>query len=178
MEKITKDVIQDKAVIRKLHILESLSESNSFISSEVLADQLKCTKRTIINDISQLKRTLPNNWELISISSKGHLLKKDPLDKLSNIISPYLINSDIYKILLGIFNHKYYTLEKWSQLLYVNKFTLKKNLNEFTRTLNHFDLDFNFKTLQLIGDELKIRYFYIVFFYTIQKYTEIIDIHP
>ncbi|QOS98313.1 helix-turn-helix domain containing protein [Brevibacterium sp. JNUCC-42] len=178
MEKITKDVIQDKAVIRKLHILESLSESNSFISSEVLADQLKCTKRTIINDISQLKLTLPNNWELISISSKGHLLKKDPLDKLSNIISPYLINSDIFKILLGIFNHKYYTLEKWSQLLYINKFTLKKNLNEFTRTLNHFDLDFNFKTLQLIGDELKIRYFYIVFFYTIQKYTEIIDIHP
>ncbi|MDT2246709.1 hypothetical protein P7H16_06755 [Paenibacillus larvae] len=40
-------------------------------------------------------------------------------------------------------------------------------------------MDFNFRTtIQLIGKELNIRYFYIIFFYNIQKYKEVFTLDP
>ncbi|QEL82860.1 HTH domain-containing protein (plasmid) [Bacillus sp. JAS24-2] len=178
MEEITKNIIQNTTLLRKIHILEKLIENDNIIPSKILANQLHCTNRTILNDISELKQILPNNWEIITIPAKGYLLKKPNFDKLAHVITPYLINSEIHKILLGIFNCKYYTLEKWSQLLYLSKSTLKKKLENFAKTLHHFGLTFSFKTLQLTGEELNIRYFYVIYFYTIQKYKEFMNLHP
>lgn len=47
---------------------------------------------------------------------------------------------------------------------------IKKNLNNFRKILKDFKIDFNFRTtIQLIGKELNIRYFYIIFL----QYTKI-----
>ncbi|MFL1673485.1 helix-turn-helix domain-containing protein [Paenibacillus dendritiformis] len=174
MNNFTAHLIQNKSVIRKIQILESLIDSEGIVSSCVLAHKLQCTSRTIISDISQLKHSLPNTWDIVSINSKGYILKKDPLDQISSIIATYVINSELYNILCGIFNQKYYSLEKWSQILYLDKLTLKKKLNNFRKVLRHFKLDFNFRTtIQLIGKELNIRYFYMIFFFHVQKYKEI-----
>ncbi|MEN3134163.1 helix-turn-helix domain-containing protein [Bacillus albus] len=173
-----KNIVQNTATIRKIHILEALNESNRIIPSDELADQLQCTNRTVKNDISQIKQHLPENWKLLGVSSRGYVLKKNPEDTISRVIAPYLKQSEIYKIIQGIYDDKKYTLVKWAQLLYVDKLTLQKILNEFTKTLNDFELDFNFKTLQLVGEELNIRYFYIVLFYTLQKYKKTTHLHP
>lgn len=175
---MTKNIVQNAATIRKIHILEALNESDRIIPSEELADQLQCTSRTIKNDISQIKQKLPRNWRVLGVSSRGYVLKKKPEDKISHAIAPYLKQSEIYKIIRGIYDYKRYTLVKWAQLLYLDQLSLKKMLTEFTKTLNYFELNFNFKTLQLVGEELNIRYFYIVLFYTIQKYKKIINLHP
>ncbi|GEM_PF-3391593 len=173
MDKFIAHLIQDKSLIRQLYILKILLNSDEVKSSKDLSQDLKCTSRTIINDISQLKQTLPDNWDIISIKSKGYLLIQDFRSDFSQIIIPYLINSALYKIILSIFNRRYYSLEKWAQLLYQDKITLKKNLNKFSEVLNNFTLNFKFKTINLVGQELNIRYFYIMFFYNVQKYKEI-----
>ncbi|MCQ6519467.1 helix-turn-helix domain-containing protein, partial [Bacillus cereus] len=165
MDKFITDLIQDKSIIRQLQILETLIDSNEIKSSKDLSQSLKCTSRTIINDISQLKLALPENWDLISVQSKGYLLKRDFSNDFSELIIPYLMNSELYTILIGIFNQKYYSLEKWSQLLYLDKITLKKMLKNFRKILVNFGLDFNFRTIKLIGQEINLRYFYIMFFY-------------
>ncbi|AJA23498.1 TPA: helix-turn-helix domain-containing protein [Bacillus thuringiensis] len=176
MDKFITDLIQDKSIIRQLQILETLIDSNEIKSSKDLSQSLKCTSRTIINDISQLKLALPENWDLISVQSKGYLLKRDFSNDFSELIIPYLMNSELYTILIGIFNQKYYSLEKWSQLLYLDKITLKKMLKNFRKILVNFGLDFNFRTIKLIGQEINLRYFYIMFFYNIQKYKEVINL--
>ncbi|MDO6662043.1 helix-turn-helix domain-containing protein [Bacillus thuringiensis] len=177
MERIIKNVVYHTATKRKIHILESLSESNTIIPSSLLADQLQCTNRTIRNDIAKIKQNLPAGWDLKSITSRGYTLDKKPEEKLSSIIAPYLLNSEIHIILEGIFNHNYYTLEKWSQLLYMDKLTLKQILNKFRDTLRLFGLDFKFRTLQLVGDELHIRFFYSMYFYAMGKYKKTIPLH-
>ncbi|MDF9612829.1 helix-turn-helix domain-containing protein [Bacillus cereus] len=176
MDKFITDLIHDKSIIRQLQILETLIDSHEIKSSKDLSQSLKCTSRTIINDISQLKLSLPENWNLISVQSKGYLLKRDFSNDFSELIIPYIKNSELYKILIGIFNQKYYSLEKWSQLLYLDKITLKKMLKNFRKVLVNFGLDFNFRTINLIGQEINFRYFYIIFFYNIQKYKEIINL--
>ncbi|MDA2112984.1 helix-turn-helix domain containing protein [Bacillus cereus] len=176
MDKFITHLIQDKSIIRQLQILETLIDSNEIKSSKDLSQILECTSRTIINDISQLKLALPENWDLISIQSKGYLLKRDFSNDFSELVIPYIMNSELYKILMGIFNQKYYSLEKWSQLLYLDKITLKKLLKNFRKTLEIFGLDLNFRTIKLVGQEINLRYFYIMFFYNIQKYQEMITL--
>ncbi|RXJ88659.1 hypothetical protein CRV00_14310, partial [Malaciobacter molluscorum] len=63
MDKFITDLIQDKSIIRQLQILETLIDSNEIKSSKDLSQSLKCTSRTIINDISQLRLVLPENWD-------------------------------------------------------------------------------------------------------------------
>lgn len=76
MDKFTTHLIQNHSIIRKIQILESLIDSEGIVSSSSLARKLQCTSRTIISDISQLKQNLPENWDIISINSKGYVLKK------------------------------------------------------------------------------------------------------
>ncbi|MDY0854739.1 helix-turn-helix domain containing protein [Bacillus thuringiensis] len=177
MEKFIAELIQDTSAIRKINILEMLIESGEFISSKFMAKQLQCTNRTIINDISHLKTIIHTNLEIISVKSKGYFIKKNFPVNSSCIISYYLSKSEIYKILINIFKYKEYTLEKWSQLLYLNKLTLRKKLKMFENSIQNFRVSFNFRKLQLVGNELNVRCFYIYYFYIISKYTETIDLN-
>ncbi|WP_324656827.1 helix-turn-helix domain containing protein [Bacillus cereus] len=177
MEKFLTELIQDKSALRKLKILEILMERNEITSSTKLAQKLHCTSRTIISDISELKLILPKSCDLVSIKSKGYLLKQNALDEFSYIVCHFLLNSELYQILKSIFNYKYYTLEKWSQLLYVNKLTLNKILRKFDEILSHFELKFSTCKIKLVGNELNIRYFFITFFYNIQNHKIIFNLN-
>ncbi|PER50990.1 hypothetical protein COL26_33270 [Bacillus thuringiensis] len=172
MNEIITSLIHDKSEIRQLSILKILNESNDIVTSSAIAKQLNCTNRTILNDIAQLKRGIPNSWSITGVKSQGYVLKKPITEDISTIVGSFLGNSTSFKILLGIFSGRRYKLEKWSQLLFMDKLTLKNHLVKFEKILKHFGLHFSFKTLELKGDELYIRYFFINFFYSIQKFID------
>ncbi|EJQ43630.1 hypothetical protein IEQ_04958 [Bacillus cereus BAG6X1-2] len=171
MRNFTYGLIDDNATERKIHILEALNNGKTLVSSKDLADQLQCTKRTIINDIAQLKKELPKNWDVISVKTSGYILIKPMTDSILPIINNYLEESVIYKIMLGIFNNKQYTLEKWSQLLFIDKSTLWKYLKNYKSILNENMLRINSRKIQLKGDEFNIRYYYKIFFFVTRKFT-------
>lgn len=171
MDKIFDLLIHDKHVKRKINILRILSEQEKFISSEEIALKLNCTSRTILNDISQLKIDLPNHIELVSKKSIGHTLKKLDDNDYSGIINSYLMDSISYRIFEGIFENKIYSLEKWSQVLYINKQTIRNVLRDFIPILQKSNLTIKFNPIRLVGAEENIRHFYHAFFSSIQKNT-------
>ncbi|PED41066.1 helix-turn-helix domain-containing protein [Bacillus cereus] len=165
------NLITEKSVKRKIFILETLNNSQKLISSKYLANQLNCSTRTIASDISQLKNEIPSNWEIIGIKTKGYILIKPLTDPIFPIIKINLIESPIYQLMLGFFNNKHYSLEKWSQRLYINKLTLATHLKNFRKTLDTNKLTIKPPNIQWQGEELHIRHFYIAFFYNTLKYT-------
>ncbi|WP_044797497.1 helix-turn-helix domain containing protein, partial [Bacillus cereus] len=164
------EMINDKVIQRKILILETLNNGEDFVSSQHMAELLHCTVRTIAKDISELKRELPENWSILGFPTKGYVLHKPLQDSLYSIIGNYLSQSVIYKIMIGIFNNRYYTLEKWSHVLYINKRTLKNKLKVYAHTLKQSNIDLKYGELELYGDEINIRYYYCVFFYITGKY--------
>ncbi|PEF43542.1 hypothetical protein CON22_25880 [Bacillus cereus] len=171
MRNFTYALIDDNAIKRKIAILEALNNGKNLVSSKDIADQLQCSTRTIANDISQLKKELPENWDVISVKTSGYILIKPMTESILPIINNYLIESVIYKIMLGIFNNKYYTLEKWSQLLFIEKSTLWRYIKKYKIFLKENMLSINPRQLRLEGDEVNIRHYYITFFYFTQKFT-------
>lgn len=165
-------LIDDKAIKRQIFILEALNREPKLVSSQNFADQLQCSTRTIMNDISQLRKKLPGNWEIISVKTRGYTLNKPVEESVLPVIHSYLTESVLYKVMLEIFHNKYYTLEKWSQILYMNKLTLRNHLKDYNRILNESRLNIKFRNLQLEGDEMNIRYYYICFFYFTQQFSD------
>ncbi|MEH6888504.1 helix-turn-helix domain-containing protein [Bacillus sp. JJ864] len=165
-------LIDDKAIKRQIKILEALNNEQKLVSSQKLADLLQCSTRTIRNDISQLKKQLPENWKIISVKTRGYILIKPVEESILPVIHSYLTESALYKVMLEIFHNKYYTLEKWSQILYMNKLTLRAHLKDYNKMLNKSGLNIKFRDLQLEGDEINIRYYYIAFFYFTQQFSD------
>ncbi|MCU5087012.1 helix-turn-helix domain-containing protein [Bacillus cereus] len=165
MNEFIKSFICDKATYRKLFILSTLDNGNSLVSANNIATKLNCSNRTVTNDISQLNNELPQDWKIDGIKTKGYILNKPLNDSIFPIVNSYIEKSNIAQIMLGIFTNKHYSLEKWSQLLYINKLTLKQNLKYHGTFLQKNDLNFKFRPIQLVGDELKIRHYYHIFFY-------------
>ncbi|MBE7123436.1 helix-turn-helix domain-containing protein, partial [Bacillus cereus] len=172
MLEFTRSLIHDKPVKRIIHILEILDNGQKLVPSKDIAEQLQCSIRTVSSDISQLKSYLPEHWDIISVKSKGYILIKPITDSILPIINSHLVESIIYKIMLGLFNNKCYTLEKWSQNLFVSKLTLKKHIKEHKKMLKKSMLEIKLREIQLDGKELNIRHYYHAFFYNTQKYTK------
>lgn len=172
MLEFTSSLIHDKPVKRMVQILEILDNGQNLVSSKDIAEQLQCSIRTVTSDISQLKSFLPEHWEIISVKSKGYILIKPITDSILPIINSYLVESVIYKMMLGLFNNKCYTLEKWSQNLFVSKLTLRKHIKEYKKMIKKSQLEIKFRKIQLEGEELNIRHYYHAFFYNTQKYTK------
>ncbi|MCP1163179.1 MULTISPECIES: helix-turn-helix domain containing protein [Bacillus] len=172
MLEFTHSLIHDKPVKRMIQILEILDNGQKLVPSKDIAEQLQCSIRTVSNDISQLKSDLPEHWDIISIKLKGYILIKPVTDSILPIINSYLDESIIYKIMLGLFNNKCYTLEKWSQNLFVNKLTLKKHIKEHKKMLKKSMLEIKLREIKLDGEELNIRHYYHALFYNTQKYTK------
>ncbi|MED3681927.1 helix-turn-helix domain containing protein [Bacillus thuringiensis] len=160
-------LIHDKSTRRRLFILYVLDNEKKFVSANSIATKLHCSTRTISSDISKLKKELPRNWKISGIKTKGYILKKPINESLHPIINLYIKESNITKIILEIFNNKHYSLEKWSQLLYTNKLTLKQNLKHHFTLLQKNNLNINFRNLQLEGNEIHVRHYFHIFFYAL-----------
>ncbi|MCU5668872.1 helix-turn-helix domain-containing protein, partial [Bacillus cereus] len=171
MNELVHSLIHDKAINRRINILEILDNGQQLVSSKYLADQLHCSVRSISSDISRLKDDLLENWYIIGVRAKGFILIKPIEDSIFPIIKSYIAESAVYKIMIGIFNNKYYTFEKWSQTLYMNTSTLKKSLNKHKIILKKSKLDIEFREIRLKGEELNIRQYYFALFYNIQTFT-------
>ncbi|HFU7090130.1 TPA: helix-turn-helix domain-containing protein [Bacillus cereus] len=177
MNTLVSSLITDKSAKRKIRILEILSVEQKLITSIELAKQLNCSTRTITSEINELNTVLPENWDIISEKARGYILKKPPTASLSPIIMSYIQDSLFFKILIETFHNKYYSLEKWSQILYVNKITLRSNLKQFNESiLNANKLEFNPGVIKLNGDEINIRFLYKSFFFSIERYTNVISL--
>lgn len=176
MNKILSSLIHDKSVYRKIYILEKLSMEEESLTSKELAKQLNCSNRTIINEISELKNDLPENWDIVGMKMRGYILEKSPLEPLTPIIRFYLQESMIYIILLETLKNNNYSLEKWCLTLFTNKSTLKSNLKQYQSILNENKLKFSFNPVKLKGEEIHIRYLYLSFLYSIERYVQIISL--
>ncbi|PGZ34526.1 hypothetical protein COE50_06430 [Bacillus anthracis] len=177
MNKLLINLIDDKSTKRKLQILEILSSAEGILTSHDLAKQLNCSSRTITNEIGELRVKAPENWNIKSVKTKGYVLQKPTTESLSSILMSYVQESIIYKILLETFNSNYYSLEKWSQILYMNKSSLRDNLKQFNNSiLNANSLEFKVGLVKLNGDEINIRYFYKALFFNIEKCAYMIEL--
>lgn len=176
MNKIITSLIHNKSVYRKIAILQRLNGEEISLTSKELAKQLNCSNRTIVNEINELKMDLPENWTIVGLKTKGYTLQKPRLETLTPIIKFYLEDSMTFKVFIEVFKNNYYSLDKWCQILYTNKSTLKSNLKQYKSILSANNLKFICRPMKLVGEEIHLRYFYKVLLFNMERYIQMISL--
>lgn len=155
---------------RELKIIHLLYQEEKLWTVEQLANYLQCSIDTCYRYIDRIKQVFydyGNEFELISKKTKGVLLKKTEHASLSKYESIYIEETIDFKLLSELFHSTYLTTEKLADHLFISKSTLYRKLKKIAILLRKNGIHLNISTLQLTGNELWIReFFYLVYWST------------
>lgn len=150
---------------RQAKILSLLEAQTDFMTLIELGEKLNFSNKTIRADIQSLIPLLPEEWSVESVRGKGIRLLKPANENVEATLS---IQSDmqiIMQIFKKLLSNKTYTVEKLSEVLFLNIKSTREYLKELETLLikNHLTLKRN--PLRILGDETLIR----LTMYTLKK---------
>ncbi|MGG5358559.1 MULTISPECIES: helix-turn-helix domain-containing protein [unclassified Enterococcus] len=163
MKRFQLEFITDKKTTRWLKILNEF-ERQPILSGSVLAASVDSTKRTIVNDIQDIREHFGESINL-TISNIGyHFIELDPV-KYHEAKTALVKEEPVFIILEAIFHNELYTLNEWADKLYLAAISLRRFLNRLDSILGRYDLTLGSSPVDLIGKEVNIRKFFHDFYY-------------
>lgn len=163
MLKFQLDFISNKKIKRWLIILGFL-EKNEIGSAREISSLSDVAERTIILDIGEIKSEFEPFIEIDS-NHLGYTLKIYDLDSYLQLKRELIQNEPLFIILESVFHGKLYSIDEWSDKLFISPTSIIRYLDKLKTTFDEYDLKIKQKPLNFIGDELNIRKFFLDFYY-------------
>lgn len=159
--------ILNKSSFRKLSILNLLFYSDSYIEKQQMSDKLGITIKTLNKDIDEINQLYETFSFQIAVYQKNLLYLKKHNDTTINIslISAYMTyHSDIYKIAKLTFSDTPEFVEKIAESESISISNAYLKLEEFDAILAENRLFLGRQPLEILGNEVNIRFFYFHLF--------------
>lgn len=147
----------DKYTKRKLQIIEILSAHDKWYKTEELASELRCTEKTIRNDIQTINSYLPKGWEIKTIKGKGIYINKPISASINQIRLLFIKNSLTFRAIMLIQFKEIKTLNELSLTLFIQQQAVYKILDRIEGLLRSYKLKLNRGPLEIVGREFEIR---------------------
>ncbi|MGG5325753.1 hypothetical protein IGJ83_003394 [Enterococcus pernyi] len=168
MKEFQLNFLSNKKNKRWLTILNFL-ELSEVISSTELSKGLGVVERTIIIDVNQVKNEISEYAEITSFNT-GYTLKIKNMEKYLTFKKKLLSQEPLFIILENIFYNNLYSIDEWSDKLYISKTTLVRYLTKVESIFTIYNLSIQYNPLNFVGSEVNIRKFFLDFYY-ISNYT-------
>lgn len=163
MRQFQSSFVISKTTLRWLHLLEHM-EHTSHTPIRGLSKVIKSSSRTIIEDLQNIKEYFEDAIEM-ETSNSGYQLQvidtESYLEKKRNLIS----NEPLFRIFESIFLGEILTINEWSDILFISPATLMRYFRKIDPILAQYQLTLNKTTVDLIGEEVNIRHFFLNFYY-------------
>ena len=163
MRQFQSSFVISKTTLRWLHLLEHM-EHASHVPIRGLSKVIKSSSRTIIEDLQNIKEYFEDAIEM-ETSNSGYQLQvidtESYLEKKRNLIS----NEPLFRIFESIFLGEILTINEWSDILFISPATLMRYFRKIDPILAQYQLTLNKTTVDLIGEEVNIRHFFLNFYY-------------
>lgn len=165
MESLFFRLTADKTLKRNMQLLKLLSINHgSVVSIDEIAQNLSISRETVISDIEILTKRLPVGIQIIREKWVGVTLLCKKEVSIDNYIAAMAKDTVVYKLLDSIFHGRQKNISQWEKELFLSNAALRNRIKYFNRTLKEFRLKFSAYTMELVGEEADIRYFYYVFY--------------
>lgn len=157
------NLITNKSKVRWVRMLDFF-EKNPHATSLELAESADSSQRTVVSELVILKEYFKDVIE-ISSSKQGYsfnkLQTKEYLNKKRSIVQ----DEPLFVILEAIFHNNLCSADEWASKFYLSEKTMINYLGKVKKELNKFNLDLSFNPVNIIGLEVDIRYFFLLFYY-------------
>ena len=148
---------------RQLQLLEILIKEKRWFHLKELAKQLDCTERSLKEDLSNLRSTFDEF--LIESSTNGIKISYEDSVGLEVIYHHFFKESQAFALIEYLFFNKdvsnEYICRKFD-LSYQSFYRLIRTINQKLQTKYNVKIDL--KPLNLVGDEIDVRFFYAQYF--------------
>lgn len=153
--------------LRRLQLVERLTNEHTWMTIEALAKALNCSQRVIKDDIASL-RSQSYGFKIES-SYQGLRLIFDNQQTIKTFYRQLLEHSTAFRALELMFFNDQITCEEMQEALYISHSSLYRLLKSMDAPLKSlFNISIDSRHCRLIGDEAAIRYFYSV--YLVERY--------
>ncbi|EGO5074396.1 hypothetical protein H6227_002550, partial [Enterococcus faecalis] len=152
------DLIIEKNYVRELNIIKKLLDVNDWLSINELTKINKVVLRTVIQDIDNIKRNLPKDWDIILKDSRVKIYKTAQ-SNYGHIYGAYLKKSFSYQVLRNFFVGTNNSVISLCNDLHVSHSHFYKKIQKVQMLLPK-GVHFNLEKLCLDGDEIQIRFIY------------------
>lgn len=169
MNKIGYNLLTDVAVKRKIKILNLLVESDLPLSISKTAKLCNVSQKTITRDTQVLTELFPD--AVIFENNSLFLNTSADMNLILNYIEDEVKNNILFSIVEDTFYARSATIDSYSDKFFISESTLRKYLFLLKKVLKQFDLTLNLSPIEILGDEINIRYFYFHFFEQITEFS-------
>lgn len=148
----------DKVSVRRLKIIDILSEEDTWLTIEGIACSLACTQKTIRTDIQFINTFIPEDWQIESIKGKGVYLHKPVDSSYEEIYNLFVKNSYTYQAILLILIKNVTVISELGKEFITQQYsTVYKVLEQVEELLKYYDLTLKRGPLRINGLEVNKR---------------------
>ncbi|WP_088044235.1 helix-turn-helix domain-containing protein [Bacillus sp. EAC] len=147
----------DKTSLRRLQLVDFLSNQERWFKTSELALKLKCAEKTIRTDIQSINATFPEGWHIKTLKGKGIYLNNPIHSSLDQIRSLFLKNSLSFQVIEFILIKEISFISELGQVLYTHHNSVYNILKRVDVLLKPYGLILNRVPLQIEGSEFQKR---------------------
>ncbi|MBO0441229.1 helix-turn-helix domain-containing protein [Candidatus Enterococcus ikei] len=162
MNKIGYNLLIDASTKRKITVLNLLLESDLPLLMSELAQICKVSPKTLRRDAQSLVELFPES--VVFENSSLFLNTAVDINPVLSYIEDEVKNNILFSIVEDTFYGRSETIDYLSEKFFIAESTLRKHLSILKEVLDEFDLTLSLSPIEILGDEINIRYFYFHFF--------------
>lgn len=155
----------DETYDRQLKILSYIDNKKTIATIKQISDNTNLSEKTVLQIIRKFEQEFSlsdNQFQIIHANKSIRGIYAENLD-LMEIASGYVKKSVLYKMIRSIFLYEKVDAKKFCDLEFISPATFSRYRQRLTTILKKFDLKLS-RDNQILGDELKIRNFFYLFF--------------
>lgn len=151
-----------KSMLRHLHLLELLHESQYGLPTDTLIKELQCSLPVLLNDI----RLINEEQDIAQIEKyKGlHQLKMQKSSSVSRLYAEFLRRSSEFQIFEALLYEQHDNITELAGELYLSVSNTQRYLKKIQAALKEIGVELKHRPLRLEGKESTIRQLYYRYF--------------
>lgn len=155
----------DEIYDRRIKVLSFINNHPQEVNITEIAEATGLAKRTVSMFIKQFDQELFDDESMFNVEYINGTIKSVAADNLdlNSIGSKYLMQSTIYKIVKAIFLNDKIDVKRFCDTEFISTATFSRYRKKLVMILNQSGLSLS-RENKIIGDELRIRNFYFLFF--------------
>lgn len=163
MRQFQASFVTKKSTLRWFHILEHM-EQLTYVTVRELSKVVKSSSRTIIEDLQDIKKYF-SDCIIMETSNKGYKICILDIECYLTEKRNLIINEPLFKIIESVFLGEILAIDEWCDILFISPATLLRYLQKVEKILGEYNLSINKKKIDIQGEEINIRHFFLHFFY-------------
>ncbi|MFD1902224.1 helix-turn-helix domain-containing protein [Enterococcus termitis] len=153
------------AMHRRVLLLNLLNEPNGWVTSEELAEKIKCSKKTVILDCQYIEDRWSDYFTLEVSRKYGIRLIASPYQSIHEIYIEIIKESNAFSFLESIFFSPNQSAAYWEEKFYLSNSSLYRLSNLILSALKERKIELSRSPYYVYGkDERKVRYFFTSYF--------------